>query len=85
MTKIVLSLKKDVDAEQAEMLKLVIKKALADYFEAHVPVGKNISPDLKRKDPETWHLLMEAAEKHVNACMLLHKVRAADIEVSVTS
>jgi len=84
MTKIVLNLKKDVSVEQAEILKLVIKSALADYFDSHVPVERNVSSDLKHHDPETWHLLMEAAQKHVDACLMLHRIKAAEIEV-VTS
>jgi hypothetical protein len=84
MTKIVLNVKKDVSAEQAEMLKLVIKSALASYLDSHIPVEKNIPTHLRSRDPEAWHELMAVAQKHVDACVMLNRVKAAEIEIVTT-
>ncbi len=84
MTKIVLKVKKDVSGEQAEALRFVIKRAVADYYSSHVPVEKSVNPSLKVKDPQKWHEKMAEAELNLGVCHMLMLIKTDDIEVKVT-
>jgi hypothetical protein len=84
MTKIVLKVKKDVSGQEAEALRFVIKRALADYYSKHVPVEKNVNPGLKVRNPKQWHEKMAEIEQNIHACFLLMMIKTDDIEVKVT-
>jgi hypothetical protein len=84
MTKIVLKVKRDVSEAQAESLKFVLKRALADYLSKHVPIEKNVSAALRSKNPKLWHERMIEVERNVDACLLLMNIKTDEIEVKVT-